>query len=214
MFESQSIKVGGMTSDVSEENTNKNAASRGIIADAVKESIVGRYASLDNKIEAVLESVKKQRTEIKTIDSRYPFIQFLSENKRNEFTALNEAEKKRVQNALNASPAFDEEKIVKVWESALTSVEVNEKWLTAMPVEYIALWESASAEIKDRTTRQAKMFRLETDYQIKNFWQTRGFGKPSEDNTVINESKRADLARESNSLGYSNEYVKNIAGRL
>jgi hypothetical protein len=212
MFENHGVKPDGKTANVSEENENKG--DRGVIAGAVKESIAGRYASLDNKIEAVLESVKKQRTELKTMDSRYPFMTFLSENKRNEFTALNETEKKRVTNALNATPAFDEEKIVKVWETALTSVEVNEKWLTDMPVEYIGLWESASADLKDRTTRQAKMFRLETAYQIKNFWQTRGFGKPAEDTTGINESKRAELVRESNSLGYSADYVKNIANRL
>jgi len=83
-----------------------------------------------------------------------------------------------------------------------------------MPVEYLGLWESASATQKDAITRQAKMFRLETDYQIKNFWQTRGLGKPTETDSAINESKRAEIAREANSLGYSNDYVKNIANRL
>ena len=213
MFENGAYKVDGKTSNVSEENENKE--DRGVIADAVKESIAGRYASLDNKIDAVLESVKKQRAELKSTDSRYPFMTFLSEGKRESFLALNETEKKRVTNALSASPAFDEEKIVAVWESALASVEVNEKWLTDMPVEYIGLWESASADNKDRITRQAKMFRLETDYQVKNFWQTRGLGKPSDEtNSPINEAKRAELAKDANALGYSTDFVKSIADRL
>jgi len=212
MFENGGYKVDGKTADVSEENTNKE--DRGVIADAVKESAADRFATIDKKIEAVLESVKKQKAELKTVDSRYPFTTFLSESKRDEFLALNETEKKRVTNALNAKPAFDEASICKVWESALANVEVNEKWLTAMPAEYLALWESADAATKDKITRQAKVFRLETDYQIKNFWQTRGLGKPSEDVTSITESKRAEVAAGANTLGYSNDFVKAIAERL
>ena len=141
-------------------------------------------------------------------------MQFMCEGKREEFLALNETEKQRVKKALDAKPSFNEENIVKVWESALASVEVNEKWLTAMPVEYMALWESADSATKDRIARQAKMYRLETDYQVKNFWQTRGLGKPNQDTTSINESQRAEFAKNANSLGYSTDFVKSIADRL
>jgi len=215
MFENQMAGTGleGKSTEVSEDKVN-----RGVITNAVKESaetnILGRYESLDNKIQAVLESVQKQKADMKLQDSRYPFVQFLSENKKAEFSTLNETEKKRVANALDAKPAFDEERIVKVWNSALASVEVNESWLTDMPVEFLPLWESASADTKDKITRQAKMFRLESSYQIKNFWQTRGLGKPSEGTSEINESKRAELASGSNGLGYSNEYLQSIAESL
>lgn len=209
MFENMGVKPDGKTTDVSE---NKDKSDRGVITNAVKENTsLGRYASLDNKIQAVLESVQKQKTELKSQDSNYPFTNFLSEGKKSEFIALNETDKRRVANALNSKPAFDEEKIVEVWESTLASVEVNEKWLTEMPIEYLALWESASAAHKDAITRQAKMFRLESAYQIKNFWQTRGLGKPSEDTTGINESARAEAAKGINSLGYSNDYINTIA---
>lgn len=212
MFENMGTSLpSGKSSDVSEE---ENKEDRGIIRDAIKEGITGRYNGLDKKIEAVLESVKKQRAELKSNDSRYPFMQFLSEGKREEFLALNETEKKRVTNALDAKPSFNEENIVKVWESALSSVEVNEKWLTDMPVEYMGLWESADAATKDRITRQAKMFRLETEYQVKNFWQTRGLGKPSEDVSNVNESQRVEMAKNANALGYSTDFVKSIANRL
>lgn len=211
MFENIGVgTVEGKSADVSE-NKDKD---HGVLATAVKESITARYANLDNKIQAVLESVQKQKAEMKNQDSRYPFMQFLSESKKAEFIALNETEKKRVANALNSKPAFDEERIVAVWESALASVELNEKWLTDMPVEYLPLWESATADAKDRITRQAKMFRLETAYQIKNFWQTRGLGKPAEETTGINEGARAEAAKGVNNLGYSNEYLANISESL
>lgn len=213
MFEnSGSFTRDGKTANVSEENTTKE--NRGIITNAVKEHVSGRYASLDNKIQAVLESVQKQKADMKLQDGRYPFMQFLGEGKKAEFTALNETEKKRVANALNLKPAFDEERIVAVWESTLTSVEVNEKWLTDMPVDYLNLWESANAETKERINRQAKMYRLETSYQINNFWQTRGLGKPSETTSEINETARQDLSTGLSPLGYSSDYVTNIADSI
>ena len=206
----------GKSNNVSEEeNTNTNTTDRGVIAAAVKEStIAGRYASLDNKIQAVLESVEKQKAEMKNQDSRYPFMQFIGENKKSEFLALNETDKKRVTNALDLKPSFDEEKIVEVWESALASNEGNDKWLSEMPVEYLSLWESASAGTRDRINRQAKIYRLETSYQIKNFWQTRVLGKAEETTTPINESARVEIAREANSLGYSSDYMASIADSL
>ena len=208
MFESMVSKKSGKTSDVSENNDP--------VSTSVKESVANRYSDLDNKIEAILESIKKQKVEEKTNDARYPFIQFLGESKREEFFALSETEKQRVTNALKSKPSFEEETIVKVWESALAAVEVNEKWLTEMPLEFLPLWEAASSDIKDRISRQANLYNLNTPYQIKNFWQTRGLGKTEK--TVVdqlNESKRVETSKtDINPLGYSNDHVKNVAAGL
>ena len=180
--------------------------------------MTAKYASLDDKIEAVLESVKKQKTDDKSNNSDYPFITFLSESKRDEFIALNETEKKRVKNALDIRPSFNEEGIVKVWESALAQVEVNEKWLTDMPVEYVPIWEAASADRKDQIIRQAKIYNLDSPYQIKNFWQTRGLNTPQEFTAAtaasVNESATAQTVFNDNSLGYSTDYVKLIGEKL
>jgi hypothetical protein len=208
MFESMN---GGAVkgNEVSEDKDNK-----GILSGAVTEgmSVTERYSSLNSKIEAVLESLQNQKSESSSEDSKYPFIKFLNENKRNEFTSLNETEKEKVTKALNISPAYSQEGIVAVWENALASVEVNEKWLTDMPVEYLPVWESATPTVKDRIIRQAKLYNLQSDYQIKNFWQTRGLDKPADvANAELNESKREELnADKINALGYSNDYVKMI----
>jgi hypothetical protein len=210
MFENIMPKSDGKTADVSE---NKDGD---LVSSSIKENVSNRYSELDNKIEAVLESIKKQKVDEKANDARYPFVKFLGENKRNEFFTLNETEKQRVTNALNAKPSFNEEQIVKVWESAIANVEVNEKWFTNMPLEYIPVWESATEEVKDRITRQARLYNLDTQYQIDNFWQTRGLGKT--DQAIIeslNESKRVETAKtDANPLGYSTDHVKNVAAGL
>lgn len=215
MFEGLAPKKDGKTQDLDEEKTT----AKGIIAGAIteNENVMSRYAALDNKIEAVLESVKKQKADDKSYIADYPFTTFLSEGKRDEFLALNETEKKRVTKALDAKPSFNEETIVKVWESALAEVEVNESWLTDMPVDYLPLWENASPELKDKITRQSKLYNLSTPYQIKNFWQTRGLGKP-EDFVAesINESKNTENVTpvNGNGLGYSSDYLNSVKESL
>ena len=215
MFEGLAPKKDGKTQDLDEEKST----AKGIIAGAIteNENVMSRYTALDNKIEAVLESVKKQKADDKSYIADYPFTTFLSEGKRDEFLALNETEKKRVTKALDAKPSFNEETIVKVWEAALANVEVNEAWLTDMPVEYLPLWENASPELKDKITRQSKVYNLSTPYQIKNFWQTRGLGKP-EDFVAesLNESKKTetDESAKASGLGYSPDYLNSVKESL
>lgn len=212
MFENMNVKKDTKTADVSEDKTSITDP----VAASVKESVTTRYTQLDKKIEAVLESIKKQKTEDKANDARYPFTKFLGENKINEFLLLGETEKQRVANALTTKPSFNEEEIVKVWEQALTNVEVNEKWLTDMPAEYFPLWEGASKEVKNHIIRQSRVYNLDTPYRITNFWQTRGLGKT--ETSIVNElteSKRVETAKtEVNPLGYSPEHVANVAAGL
>ena len=214
MFENFGAKPDGKSQDITEDKQNH----KGIIANAIVEgeSIKSRYTLLDEKIEAVLESVQKQKTDDNSHISAYPFLTFLGESKRDEFIALNETEKKRVAKALDAKPSFNEETIVKVWESALENIEVNEAWLSSMPVEYLPLWEAASPEVKDRIARQSRVLRLDTPYQIKNFWQTRGLGKP-EDFVAesLNESKLVvtEVVKQP-VLGYNDEYVNAMKDKL
>lgn len=210
MFES--MHGGAVKGNEISEDKNKN--NKGILSGAVSEgmSVTARYTSLNGKIEAVLESLQNQKSESSSEDSKYPFIKFLNESKRSAFLSLNETEKEKVNKALNISPAYSQEGIVAVWENALASVEVNEKWLTNMPVEYLPIWESSTPSVKDRIIRQAKLYNLQSDYQVKNFWQTRGLDKPADAaNAELNESKREELNSEKiSALGYSNDFVKMI----
>jgi hypothetical protein len=82
-----------------------------------------------------------------------------------------------------------------------------------MPTEFIPIWESASEDVKNRIIRQAKVFRLESDYQIKNFWQTRGLGATfSAEAGTINENHTIEPIKDEKlaSLGYTQEYIESI----
>jgi len=210
--------VKGRTNDINEEEEEKKETEdKGVLAGAVKESrnVMERYSALDEKIKNVLESIEKQRMEVNSLDKTYPYVKFLGEEKRNAFASLSEADKMRVTNAYNAKPAYDEAGIVQVWEKALAKTEVNEAWLTNIPTEFLPLWESASSDVKERITRQAKVYNLSTEYQIKNFWQTRGL-TPSYNAEAdkINESAVAKetpkLDEKLATLGYTESYIESI----
>jgi hypothetical protein len=201
--------------EVEEEEEEKNKSEKGILNGAVTESrgIMSRYSNLNEKIKNVLESIEKQRMESTSLDKTYPFVKFLSEEKVNAFSALSEADKMRVTNAWNAKPAYDEAGVCSVWENALAKTEVNEKWLSDIPAEFLPLWENASAETKDRIIRQSKVYRLETDYQVKNFWQTRGLGATFVPEVgVVNESATPEntIDEKTPVLGYNAAYIESV----
>jgi len=206
--------------DINEEGEEEKEET-GILSGAIKESrsVMERYSALDTKIKNVLESIEKQRMESTSLDKTYPYTKFLSEEKRTAFSTLSEADKMRVTNAYNIKPAYDEEGIVKIWDKTLAKTEVNEEWLINIPTEYLPIWESASDDVKERITRQAKVYNLSSEYQIKNFWQTRGL-TPSynKEADAINESIGAidtPLVDENLSkLGYSESYIESIKNGL
>lgn len=208
--------VKARTEDVNEEEDEaKEVENKGVLAGAVTESrsIMERYSALDEKIKNVLESIEKQRMESQSLDKNYPFVKFLGEEKREAFSSLSEADKMRVTNAYNANPAYDEAGICNVWEKALAKTEVNEKWLQNIPADYLPLWEAASQDVKERIIRQAKVYRMETEYQINNFWQTRGLGATFIPEVgVVNESASTEVQSDEKlaSLGYTENYIESI----
>jgi len=86
------------------------------------------------------------------------------------------------------------------------------KFIDEMPEEYAPVWESLNEAHKQSIVAQSNFYRLETPYQIKNFWSTRQLGaKPVgvqklEENENISESAKAQA--------YSNEYMQHIASML
>jgi hypothetical protein len=67
--------------------------------------------------------------------------------------------------------------------------------------------------LKERIIRQAKVYRMESDYQIKNFWQTRGLGPTySTEAGAINENHVVEPIKDEKlaSLGYTQDYIESI----
>lgn len=171
---------------------------------------------LDERIDAILESVRKQKVENVAQRNNYQFMSLLSESRQNDFIALDETKKQKVVKALNESVWFGESDIIRIWNNALVSSDNNApKWIQEMPVEFVPVWESMNTDEKNRIVAQSKMYRLDTVYQIKNFWSTRGLDEMKGKTVNLNESvnNRFDV-NQVNDLGYDNDFVNNIASQL
>ena len=170
------------------------------------------YAGLSTKIDALLESVKKQKTRSAANESQYHFFRFLSEGKRAEFDALDETKKQKVADALKDNAYFSEADVTRKWDSALVEkIDVTPKYLSAMPEDFKPLYEALSPQEKESIHAQSVGFKLDTEYQIKNFWQTRKLKKTKAVGFIsLNEQ---EMANKSTSPQVS-EYITNIGDEI
>lgn len=176
----------------------------------------GEVKPIGDRIDAILESIKKQKMENLAKKNNYQFMSILSESRQNDFLALDETEKQKVVKALNESVWFGESDVIRIWNTALSNDNSNlPKWIQDMPVEYSPIWESLTSDEKNRIVAQSKMYRLDTPYQIRNFWSTRGLESVKGRTTSLNESTSNVGGGFTNSdLGYDNDFVNNIANQL
>lgn len=150
------------------------------------------YNSLTGKVDQLLESIQKQKID-------------------NADSSINEARKQKVSEGID-------ERNQKTTGSALRSligeskVENSEnRWLTEAPTEYKTLWESLDPAVQGTINAQAKLYKLESPYQIKNFWQTRNLnGTPK---VALNENVNLS-SQPMPSLGYNEAYLEAIKANL
>jgi len=170
------------------------------------------YNSLPNKVDQLIESINKQKAD-QVNEKHFGVMMLFDEARRTEFRRMDEATKQKVLNALNDGAVTTEEDANKIWESVLTPH--SEKWVEEAPQEYKQLWESLDKKSKETLIAQSRTYKLETAYQIKNFWETRPasiLNKTSEQ--ALNESVKTEEQVVINPLGYSPEYLKMMEGML
>lgn len=156
-------------------------------------------SSLDQKIDAILENVKITKAAKLVEASKYPFIKNFNSKEMREFASLNEAQKEMVSRRLTGNSNIDE-----VLNEA-ANLKSDKDWITNMPAEYEQAWNSLNESEKAAIEAQAQLYRLDTPYQIKNFWQTRGLEKNAKQNS-LNESKdnKVDLG------GYDSSVIERV----
>ena len=173
----------------------------------------GNYVDISSKIDNLLESVNKQKTDELINEKRYGFLKSLSETNKNGFLALNEAEKQKVANALNEKNYSSEKEIVNIMSDALTEQNNSgEKFLDMMPEDIKKVWETMNESQRGSIIAQSRTYRLETPYQINHFWSTRGIKLPAKNVQTLDESK--NVISSTNGKGYGSDYINSIAEQL
>ena len=126
--------------------------------------------SITSKLEALVEKVNAKKSENPT------FFKFISEEKVNEFNALSTEEKSKVVSAIEGRGYLTEGQILALWNTSLSgTVETHDApaVIKLMPTEYHDTWAKCSEGKKNQILAQSKYHKVETAYQVANFWQTR-----------------------------------------
>jgi methyl-accepting chemotaxis protein len=167
--------------------------------------------SITSKLEALVEKVNAKKNEGPT------FFKFISEEKVNEFNSLNEEEKTKIVNAIEGKGYLTEGQILGLWANSLMGAVQTPSTLpviSMMPTEYHSTWTKLSEGKKHQIMAQAKMVKLETAYQVANFWQTRDLRESApvlEKISMINEAAPVEVK----TIGYdTTDIAEQIAKRF
>ncbi len=153
-------------------------------SDLNESGFAGNYDDLSSKIDSLIESVKTQKTEEK----------------------INEAAAKI------ASPAETQKAAETLNESEKTE-KTGLKFIDEMPEEYAPIWESLSEGHKQSIVAQSNFYRLDTPYQIKNFWSTRQLGAKPVGLQKLNEGQNIAEGTKANTA-IPSDYMNYIASAL
>ena len=141
----------------------------------------GDYNGLTNKIDSLIESVKTQKTE----------------------SSVNEASK--------LIEAANTQKAEQVLNENENENKTGIKFIDEMPEEYAPVWESLNEGHKQSIIAQGSFYKLDTTYQIKNFWSTRQLGTKTVGVQKLDENENT---AQTATQAYSNDYMNYIASAL
>ena len=145
------------------------------------------------------------------------FFRLVSEATQTKYNELEEADKSKVLKAVEGRGYLTESQINTLMESALVEVagQTEPYFITAMPSEYKETWAKLSEAKKSAIAAQAKMVKLTSPYQVKNFWETRDLRETTpvmEKVEMINEARKLEAPKSStityNTDGMAEELAK------
>jgi len=125
---------------------------------------------ISSKLNKLVESAQIKENENPS------FFRVVSTSTVEKYNALTEDAKTEVRTKVAKRGFMTESEIVSLIESSQLIVENRNAepfFLAAMPAEYRGAWENLSESKKNQITAQSKYHTLNTEYQVRNFWQTR-----------------------------------------
>jgi hypothetical protein len=144
----------------------------------------GNYGNLTSQIDSLIESVKTRKTDSNINKAARTATKLAQTQKANE-TSLNESE---------------------------NTFKTGLKFIDEMPAEYAQVWESLTEGHQQSIVAQSNFYKLDTPYQIKNFWSTRQLGAKLVGVQKLDESQ--NVAETAKPQAYSSDYMNHIASAL
>lgn len=152
--------------------------------------------SYKNEISSKLTNLLEKASAKENVDPH--FFKLVGSSTAEKYNALDENAKTEARKSIENSGFLTESQITRIIENVNEvsgNVSNEPLFITAMPVEYKDKWNSLSESKKRQITAQSKTRKLETEYQVRNFWQTRDLREIApvmEKVEMINESKKEE----------------------
>ena len=151
------------TEEVAEEEANEE--------EEVEESALDTYKKeISSKLDALVEAAQVKENE------NPAFLNVVSGSVQEAYNALNEDAKTEVRNRVTKRAFMNESQISAIIENANAVVEARNNepfFITAAPAEYKEKFEALTEGKQNQIKAQAKYHTLNTEYQVRNFWETR-----------------------------------------
>ena len=152
----------------------------------IKEEEIKEEATIDsldtykNEITEKLQSLINKATKTKTENPA--FFKFVSESTQSEFNVLETEDKTKVLSAIEGRGYLTEGQILGLWKNSLLTAKVTNEpaVISMMPAEYKETFAKLSEAKKNSILAQSKMHKLDSAYQVANFWQTRDLREVSQ----------------------------------
>jgi hypothetical protein len=184
--------------EAEEEVAEEEAAEEVAEEEAAEEAEEDAMESYKNEITEKLQALINKATEKKNDNPH--FFRFVSESVQADFAGLETEDKTKVLAAVEGKGYLTEAQILGLWKNALITdapVAGVPAVLSMMPAEYKESWNKLSESKKGQILAQAKYHKLDTPYQVANFWQTRDLREVApimEKITMVKESKEETKA--------------------
>ena len=159
----------------------------------VEESAIDTYKKeISSKLDALVEAAQVKENE------NPAFLNVVSGSVQEAYNTLNEDAKTEVRNRIAKRAFMNESQISSIIENATLVVEARNNepfFMTAIPAEYKEKFESLTEAKQEQIKAQANYHTLKTEYQVRNFWETRDLREVKidlEKLAAVNESATAD----------------------
>ena len=178
------------------EPEEKEEADKDVPKNSGKDGADDPLESYKNEISSKLTDLLEKASAKQNEDPH--FFKLVSSATAEKYNQLDENSKTEARKSIETSGFLTESQITRIIENVNEvsgNVSNEPLFITAMPVEYKDKWNSLSESKKKQITAQSKTRKLETEYQVRNFWQTRDLREIApvmEKVEMINESKKEE----------------------